>query len=56
VIGLAQPGAAGSELVFAAASADGTRTWKCMSRGLAPLARPTACREDADGPGAPDRK
>jgi hypothetical protein len=47
-IGLAVPEVTGKELVFVAANVDGARTWKCMSRGLEPRHRPSACREQAD--------
>jgi hypothetical protein len=55
VITLALPEAAGNALVFVAATEDGARVWQCASRGLASLARPAACRADADAPASPDR-
>jgi hypothetical protein len=55
-IGLALPALAGAELVFVAASVDGARAWKCMSRGLERRFRPAACREEIDAAPRADGK
>lgn len=55
-IGLAVPALAGTELVFVAASVEGARAWKCISRGLERRYRPAACREEIDVPLQPGGK